>query len=521
MPVASPSNGFIDTLRFGSYLAIAQIVVTEYSPSGSAVQTFNIPCSGANITIDRNSAIRRSGQITVQLVPSVPPPTLMPTAPGQPLTPFGNEVNVAVGITLSATTTSPNLAQKAAQNATILEVENLGSNPAIALNDTISVGNAQQVTVVGITAVGDHYQLTISAGLSAAQPSGTAVTITQFVSLGEFFTITTTTVSDTTTNLVITLDISDRSFVIDQRQLIAPYAIPATPSGTFGAEIEAIVSKVWYYDQATGKTIAGMPAIGFIQSGETVSAIVPPNTYNQGESPWQVCLDMAQVVGAEAYIDRQGRVMTIPYPNPQTTAVSWYFTDDEADVVSTPLHDINSGSPYTVPIGTQVTFTRSIFNDVYITGGGTSNVPGTSTSASTATGGVSTSTAAASTSASASSPVLAQAADQNPNSSTYVLGFLGDLPDFFSSNITPTTAQAIAMAEYQLALQISSAWKVQISASPNPLFDIDDVMSVTREILAMNGTCVVLDTITLTVSYGEVVSLEGRVLPGRYAPIPS
>ena len=96
------------------------------------------------------------------------------------------------------------------------------------------------------------------------------------------------------------------------------------------------------------------------------------------------------------------------------------------------------GSPYSTPVEVSVEMTRSgIFNDVIIQGTGDAN-------AATYNGnGVETT----------GPPALAEAADNNPQSPTYIGGAMGDVPDFVSSSIiTDNNAQLMAQGTLHRAV---------------------------------------------------------------------
>ena len=497
------SDGFIDTLRFGALLMVADLTVYEYTVSGSIQQTYSLPCSECSITNDRNSAIRRSGSITVQLTPSVPPPPLMPTAPPapgqpQPLTPFGDEVAISLGLAVN-----PNAGPVAvvtgsiAAGATQLMVADLtGEGLQFTLGDTIQCGGAAPAVVGGINEVGvNTYLVSILTPLSTGVTANAAVSAVEFVPLG-LFTITTTTIDATAPNLTITLEVSDRAYAISARQLTAPYNFPATESGTYEEEVMALLNAAW-------GTYPNVPGLQYNFS-DCNNPIVPKSTYNQGSDPWQMALDLAAVAGNELYVDVNGIVTSHTYPDVATAPVKWWFTDDSSNVYANPGNTITAGSPYQVPVGVQVTFTRDgIYNDVYITGAGTQQAPGVSTSSSTATG------TGASTSTSAASPVLGHAADNNPASATYVDGPLGDLPEFVSSNLVPTASQAAAMASLDLATSISSAWQIEVTTQPNPIFDVDDIVVVNYPSIGLVGPAATASP--------TGVSLEGSIAEGALA----
>jgi hypothetical protein len=402
--MAIASGAFIDAIRYGSYLVQGRLTIYSH---GTPTQ-YQVPISQASITVDRNAAQRRQGSITAELVPSVPPPPLLPTSPSSLLSPFGNELFLETGI-------------------------NTPGQPII------------------------------------WYPSG-------------LFTITTVTVDDTTVDLVVTLDVADRSFVISQRVLKKPYNFPATPSGNFVAEIQALLNMVW-----------GTPLAYNIVPTD---AVVPPASYNQGSDPWQAALDMAAAVGYELFFDAQGIVRGYPIPDPATQPVVWNFTDEPTAIFGNPGTGSAAlfGSPYSTPVAVQMQMTRqSIYNDIIVTGVGTSNAPLSNTGS--------------------NAPVLAEAADTNPQSSTYIGGGLGDVPNFVSTNMVTSAAQAQATANNDLQAALSAAWTITVSAPPNPIFDVDNVVTVTRPRIGISNLKMVIDTVTHVVRYSDTMAITGRVVP--------
>ncbi len=424
MPVVGAGNALIDAIRFGATLVQARVTIY----SAGVPTEYLVPVSIMTVTVDRNSAQRRQGSITVEVVPDIPPPPLLPTNPASLLAPFGNELYLEVGI---------------------------------------GVGNA-------------------SGGASVAQ----------WIPLG-LFSMATVVVSDTTIDCVITIDFYDRSWVISQRQFIAPYNFPATASGNFVAEIEQLITYVWGTNQATGQPIPKTPPLSF--NIAPTSAVVPTASYNQGSDPWQAALDMAAAVGYELFFDINGVVTGYPIPVPSEQPITWNFTDDPTSVYGAGGANSGGGSTqllgdaYSTPTAVAVTLTRDgIFNDVYVTGTGTSNAPFSTTGS--------------------SAPVLAHAADNNPSSATYVGGPMGDIPEFVSSNQVTTSAQALTTAQSDLLQALSGAWQISITIPPNPLFDIDDVVTVTRPRVGLNNVPMVIDTITYTISYADLCVVTGRVV---------
>lgn len=409
----SASSAFTDTLRFGSYLAVARMTVLS---NGVSTQ-IQVPISEMTVTVDRNSETRRQGSLTVEVVPTDPPTELMPTSPSSLLAPFGNEIFAEFSV----------------------------------VTDPANIDNAE------------------------------------WIPLG-IFAIATTTIDDSTIDVVVTLDLYDRSWVIAQRKLLAPYNVPAAGGG-FAQEIEALLNQVW------GQS-GNMPPLQY--NIAPTDYVVPSGTYNQGEDPWQAALDMAASAGYELFFDVHGVVTGYPIPNPTTQPIVWAFNQNSVSVQGTlnppSSYDYTVGqSPFATPIGISVTMTRDgIYNDFYVSATGPQNAPG----------GSSGSTA----------PAQVNAADTNPGSPTYIGGGMGNVPNFVMDSLITTAAQAQAEANYDLAQALAKSWLVQVSTPPNPLFDIDDVIALFNSRMGLNGTKVVLDTITFSVRYDAATTLSGRVV---------
>ncbi len=407
MPVVTATQGFINALRFGATLVQARL--TPYVLGSSTGVTYYAAMSTGSITVDRNSSTRRSGTITIEVTPTVPPPVLMPVSPQSLLAPFGNEVFIEVGIASSNT------------------------------------------------------------------PAGT-VAVSQWVPLG-LFAIVTAESADTTVDLVVTLNLKDRSNTISIRKFKQPYNFPAG-SGNFVDEIMLLLNQVW-------NQTAGVAPLQF--NITPTDATVPVASYNQGADPWQAATDMANVVGYELFFDVNGVVTGRPIPNPLLQPVTWNFTDDQTTIegLGGPPGPGLLTSPYTTPTDVTVSFTQEgVVNDIVIQGTGTAN---------------------------AASPILAEAADNNPASPTYIGGGLGDIPNFVSSSLI-TDAGAQSMANNDLQQALSSSWTITLQVPQLPILDIDDVVQVTRPRVGLNNALVVIDAITHAVRFADVTAISGRVL---------
>lgn len=395
--------GFIDALRFGTFLVDARLTVY----SSGAPTRYLVPVSTVNITASRTAAQRSAGSITAELPSTVPPQAMMPTWPGSPLAPFGSEVFIEVALQTSA------------------------------------------------------------------QPPSA------WVPLG-LFTIATSEVTDSGTDVTVTLTVYDRSWVIDQRAFRAPYSIPAS-TGYFDDEIRALVNQVW------GST----PPMKFNLA--PTDQQVPTASYNEGSSPWQAVMDMAAAAGQEVYFDENGVLTAHAIPDPTTQPVVFSFGPNSVSVQGDLTHPVGS-SPYATPTGIVSTMTRDrVYNDVIVSGTGTQNVPS------------STNPGAA--------PVRAEAKDTNNNSPTFFAGPVGDVPEFVQTPLATTQAAAQAIADNDLQAALAQAWTLQVSVPLNSLLQIDDVIQVTDPRIGLNNKRMVIDTIAHGVSYDASTQITGRVLP--------
>lgn len=408
-------NSFIDALRWGTTLVAARLTVYV---NGRPTQIV-LPVSDATFTVDRNSEHRRTGQMTLEVLPTVPPQTvtvngnlqtLLPIVPSALLAPFGNEVFVEMSIVQSVN----------------------GQNPAAGTNGWVPLG---------------------------------------------LFAIATSDVQDTGNNLTVTLELRDRSWAVAQRALLTAYTVPAA-AGDLQSELIALLNTAWGSTPPWSYSITPNP-------GYTV----PAGTYNQGQDPWQAALDMFFSAGYELYFDVNGNVVGAPVPTPLVNnSVVWNFVESGLSATGQSTHPVG-GTPFTTPVDVALVMTRDgIPNSFFVSASGPNNASGTST------------------------PVQANAADKNPASPTYINGPMGTVPSFIFDSLISTQAQALAEAQYNLSVALAKSWTVAVSTPPNPLFDIDDVCTITRSRLNLNLKPFVVDTITTSIKYDAVTIVKGRIV---------
>ena len=410
----SAGNSFISALRWGTNIVAAQLVHYQNAvPTGIV-----LPVSDGQFTIDRNSEQRRQGQITVEVLPTIPPQTatdqngtwtILPLVPTAHLAPFQNEISVQISIVQA------------------------GAN-----------------------------------GIPVAGANG-------WVPLG-MYQIASTTVDDSGIDLTASLQLFDRSWAVAQRKFLAPYTVPAA-AGDLQSETVALLNTAW--GSTPPWTYNIQPNAGYT---------VPAGTYNQGQDPWQAILDIYQSAGYEAFFDVNGNFVGQPIPNPATSPVVWNFVEGAVASTGTFKHPI-SGTPYTTPVATSINMTRDGINNNFIVAAtGPNNASGTAV------------------------PIQASAADNNPASPTYVNGPMGNSPNFIFDSLITTQAQAQAEANYDLAQSLAKSWTISVDATLNPLFDVDDVCSVTRPRLGLTNQLFVVDTVQTSIRYDALTTVSGRIV---------
>lgn len=319
---------------------------------------------------------------------------------------------------------------------------------------------------------------------------GATINPSDWIPMG-LYAIAESTIDDTVNNMIVTLKLFDRSWILSQWKLVSSYTVPAS-DGTLQGEVTALINHVW---STQGPITPPTPPWSYSIVPSTYA--VPAGTYNQGQDPWQACLDMAASAGYELYFDVNGNVVGAPapgspasssYPTLNSIPVSWGFDQNTITAQGTSEHP-PGGTPFTTPIAMMMQILRDgIFNDYWVSAVGSNN---------------------------AATLIQARAADTNSASPTWYQGTMGDNPNFIYDSLITTLAQAQAEANYDLAVALSKVWQISVDSAPNPLFDIDDVFSVTNPRLGLNAQKVIIDTINTSVRYDALTTLTGRVIvPG-------
>jgi hypothetical protein len=278
-----------------------------------------------------------------------------------------------------------------------------------------------------------------------------ATGLNEFVALG-VFPITTTTITDTGMDLALTISGYDRSWVVSQQKFLAPYVVAV---GTdLATAIVTMIASVY-------------PAVisNIVPTGGVITT--PATNFKEGDDPWAGALSLAQAGGYELYFDANGVLVGRPTPDPTTVASMWEYADSGGDA-----------APKTIAR----TLTREgISNHFTVAGSGTDVQP----------------------------PIQANASDTNYLSGTYVGGRFGDIPTFISSSLITDVTGAQNAANTALQQSLGSIEQLVVTGAPAPMFEIDDVITVSRPRIYVSGLYVV-DAVSTSLRHDGQVQLTLR-----------
>lgn len=288
-------------------------------------------------------------------------------------------------------------------------------------------------------------EIVIKAGVT--YPDGTQ----ELVPLG-VFPISLVTITDLGTDVQMNLQGMDRSWIISQRKLKAPWTV--TAGTNVNAAITALLSSVY---------------AGLVTNLAPTAATVPAAAFKEGDDPWAAALTLATAGGVELFFDGWGVLVGRPIPDPATQPVTWTYAEGPTSTVKEIVREL----------------TRSgVYNDFIVSGTGTGVTP----------------------------PVRGEAEDTDPTSPTYVSGLYGDVPLFTSSSLVTTAGSAATAAANLLAAQKGALSRMKLTVVPNPGHDCDDVITVKRARINVDGNYVV-DQVRHTLGHGGATELTCRRVP--------
>lgn len=230
---------------------------------------------------------------------------------------------------------------------------------------------------------------------------------------------------------LITLTAFDRARTVSRNKWTDTYIVAAGTN--YAAALQALITDRF-------------PAATFAVTATT--ATTPLLTFNAGDDPWAKATEMAASIGYEIYFNRAGVCVIAPIPDVGASAVAWQHVTGPGGVV--------------VKIDSSITNDPG-YNGAVVTGQGPSNTI----------------------------PVRAVSWDNNPASPTYYLGKYGKVPQFVTTSLVTTAAQAQAMADGLVRLRLGASQVVTYDVIPNPAVDEGDVVYLADTTTKIAGLYVV------------------------------
>ena len=296
------------------------------------------------------------------------------------------------------------------------------------------------------------WQITYSDGSTDEVPLGT-------------FTIVETAYADSGIDLTVKVNGYDRSWLMQQNKLMAPYTVQAGMPVELA--IQDLIASNW-----TGDTLS----FNITPSGHSTPAV--PSVVRPGKTVWSQALTLAASIGYELFIDPLGTVTGWPVPDSTAQA---------------PVATLTALSRSGLKTATAKSTRKGVYSAFGVIGSGS----------------VSQLNKAGTKMISKTVPIYASAYDTNPASPTYYLGAFGTVAQTIRSTMVSTQAQAQAVAAGYLANQQGAMTGATFGIIPLPLLDAYDVVSVTPGRVAAAGLYVV-DGWTATMHYDASMDLTVR-----------
>ena len=283
------------------------------------------------------------------------------------------------------------------------------------------------------------------------------------------FTIVETVVVDTGADFNITVELSDRSWALQQRGFVLPYTIAAAQN--VDVAIMAMLNAAW---SGNGRLISSLAPVDALTPSP--AGIVQPGSSGD---PWTQATRLGDAAGIELFFDALGILNGRPTPDPSQQAPVWSVTE----LAPTGLK------------GVTAKFTRKGVSSAW-------EIVGKGVKARAATGGTKSIVGPTS---------ISYVQDNDPRSPTYAQGPFGVVPQITKSTLVTSKAQGLEMASTQRAQQKGMASAVTISILPNPALDIDDVVYVQRSRMGLAGLYVI-DSITTDVHHDATMQIAVRTV---------
>lgn len=319
----------------------------------------------------------------------------------------------------------------------------------------IVVDAPQYPTYASLRTLADYTALNATADTygELAQSTGTEQ-VTEEVPLG-VFVMTEVDVEDSDDGATMTIVGVDRSKKIADALWVDPVSVP---SATVPDAISSVLTDRWFGVETDFPTLA-----------QTVPAtVLGLKDTGSGKDPWSDAQKFAEAAARDLYFDGTGVAVLPPVVDPTTaTPVETYIENAEAMLLSAKR-------------GLSSDTTR---NGIVMTGEGTNVDP----------------------------PVRGVVFDEDPASPTYRYGPFGERPDFISSPLVLTEADAITAAAAELSKRKGAEEAVEWTQICDPSLDAGDVIKI-RNTGTRLDKVVVLDRVSIPLNVSAPMTGVARTV---------
>lgn len=269
------------------------------------------------------------------------------------------------------------------------------------------------------------------------------------------FRIVSGEITDSGSDLAITLKLEDRSYRVSRSRVTNPYTIGSGSLLYFALQyvIETAFPDVEY-------------AVDFSNIQPTIA--VPQLVVDRTSDPWDLPVKWARDAGLDLYFNNEGKLMleTWPQGDPNLDDLVWSFDEGELSTILSTRRDLTADDTY---------------NHVVCYSQPTDG----------------------------STPVSGEAYVSDTNHPLRITGPMGDLPFYYSSNMFRDASQCILTAQALLYRHLGHTEHTHFNALVNPCLHDGDVVSVTRERSGIIGVYS-LDKLTIPLTALRAMECDTR-----------
>lgn len=268
-------------------------------------------------------------------------------------------------------------------------------------------------------------------------------------------------ISESASELSVTIDGYDRSRSVSRARFTEPYVV-AQGTNYITAIRDLIKSRLPLFTDDDFITM-------------TTNYVTPQLVFTSDDDPMDKAIKMAESIGAEIFFDGDGYCVVRPEPDPAYDQPTYSYSEGDEAIVTSFNRDLDDEQAY---------------NGVIVVSEHTDLV----------------------------APLRAEAWDTNPNSPTYYdpdypeNSLYGPVPFFMNSQYITTQQQADDAANANLARVLGIMEKVQVTAVANPAHTSGDVVTVERARLGITGVNIIDN---LSIGIGDQFSMTATTRKRR------